>query len=669
MYHMNWPSPGNDPWYAANPTQSLARRTYYNVNAVPTHIIDGATAGGTLTTVTAAFQARLATPSPVWLTMTSELAADDSIYVTIKAVAEQPITGNIKLRALLIEKEEYWTTPAPNGQTHFTHPFVMFAPSENGWTFNHSGNTSDTLTFTTVFPPRTSGPQPYTLDNCRVVAFVQNDVNKEILQAATSGVVFSPSAGSYVLIGRPNTIRWNAFLQHPVHIFVNRTYPSANWDTVASNVPNNGFFEWIATGTPSNTARFRISSSQFAWNADTSQGNLVFAYPADLTPSVTSFDVSLPENDSLLTELVLTNHDTVPFQGTLTMRTGTNDYTIIQTVNPGGPPAQWIDISAIGQVGAMGNDVTTGPYTLPFTFPFYGRYYNQVWMNSNGWLTFNPTTGTYWQRQALPYANLQTMMAVFWDDLVVAPDTGTARVYMDTVNMRAIFSWQNARRWNSTATTIDAQAVLYPNGAFQFNYRTIVTLDQRTTIGIQSEDRTQFMNIYVATAIPSNNVIAFTYHPRWATTTYPTTFSVPANDSVTLPVIIRTQGLTIGNYSGSWLFTGNGNPLTIPFYLAVTGVSVNETRTPIVSGYRLENAYPNPFNNTTTIGFTIPRDETVTIKLYDLTGREVITLLQEQLPAGSYTLPITIPHFVSGSYFVQMRSGDFKAIRKIVLLK
>lgn len=666
---MNWPSPGNDPWYAANPTQSFARRTFYNVNATPTHLIDGASAGGTSTTVTAAYQSRLATPSPVWLSMTSVLATNDSIYVTIKAVAEQPITGNVKLRALLVEKEEFWTTPAPNGQTHFPHPFVMFAPDENGWVFNHTGNTSDTLTFTTVFAPRTSGPQPYTLDNCRVMAIVQSDVSKEVIQAATSGVVFSPTAGSYVLIGRPNQIRWNAFLQHPVNLFINRSYPSANWDTIATEIPNTGQYEWTATGTPVSNARFRVSSSQFAWNADTSQGNVMLTYPVDLIPSQTSFEATLEPDQSITTNLVLTNNDSLAFNGTLALRTGSNSYNTIQTVNPGGPAAEWIDITSLGVVGAMGNDVTTGPYTLPFSFPFFGQPYNQVWMNSNGWLTFNSTTGTFWQRQALPFASLQTLLAVFWDDLVVAQDTGTARVYMDTINMRAIFSWQNARRWNSTATHIDAQAILYPDGTFRFNYRNVQVLDQRTTIGIQNENRSRFINLYVATSIPQFNSIVFSYSPYWANTTAPTTLTVPANDSITIPVILSSQFLAPNVYTGTWLISGNGTPLTIPFMLTVTGVGVSDEPKVIPSGYALENAYPNPFNPMTYLGFTIPRNEEVTLKLFDLTGREIYTLHQGKLSAGSYKLPVKMVHFASGTYLVQMSAGNFKAVKKIVLLK
>ena len=89
----------------------------------------------------------------------------------------------------------------------------------------------------------------------------------------------------------------------------------------------------------------------------------------------------------------------------------------------------------------------------------------------------------------------------------------------------------------------------------------------------------------------------------------------------------------------------------------------------IPSEYSLSQNYPNPFNPTTTIEFRIPGAGPVTLKVYDLMGREISTLVDERLPAGLYNVTFTGTGFASGAYFCRMRAGDFSATRKLDLLK
>jgi len=83
----------------------------------------------------------------------------------------------------------------------------------------------------------------------------------------------------------------------------------------------------------------------------------------------------------------------------------------------------------------------------------------------------------------------------------------------------------------------------------------------------------------------------------------------------------------------------------------------------------LEQNYPNPFNPTTTISYAIPENSVVTLKVYDLLGREVATLVNEQKKAGNYGVKFDGSQLSSGVYFYQLRSGSLTIVRKMLLLK
>ena len=85
--------------------------------------------------------------------------------------------------------------------------------------------------------------------------------------------------------------------------------------------------------------------------------------------------------------------------------------------------------------------------------------------------------------------------------------------------------------------------------------------------------------------------------------------------------------------------------------------------------YRLFQNYPNPFNPSTKINYTVPKSGFVTIKVYDLLGREVTTLVNENKPVGNYNVEFNAGKLVSGVYFYRMNAGDFVQTKKLILLK
>ena len=91
--------------------------------------------------------------------------------------------------------------------------------------------------------------------------------------------------------------------------------------------------------------------------------------------------------------------------------------------------------------------------------------------------------------------------------------------------------------------------------------------------------------------------------------------------------------------------------------------------TSIPNHYNLSNPYPNPFNPTTTIEFSIPRSDMVSIKVYDILGKEITTLLTDYLTVGNHSIKWDGNNNSSGIYFIRMESGGFMDMKKVFLLK
>jgi len=85
--------------------------------------------------------------------------------------------------------------------------------------------------------------------------------------------------------------------------------------------------------------------------------------------------------------------------------------------------------------------------------------------------------------------------------------------------------------------------------------------------------------------------------------------------------------------------------------------------------FSLDQNYPNPFNPSTTINYSIQRQSWIVMKIYDVLGREISTLVNEEKPKGKYKVTLSSGSLPSGIYFYQMKTKDFIQTKKMVLLK
>ncbi len=148
--------------------------------------------------------------------------------------------------------------------------------------------------------------------------------------------------------------------------------------------------------------------------------------------------------------------------------------------------------------------------------------------------------------------------------------------------------------------------------------------------------------------------------------------NINSTEAFHLPFFIALN-LAVG---GNW--PGNPNSSTqFPDTMSVDYVrvyqqgnnSVGETNYKLPDHYELLQNYPNPFNPTTTFSFNLPSRSSVSLKVFDMLGREVTTIVSEELSAGNYTRQWNAIKMSSGIYFYRLQAGSFIETKDFVLLK
>lgn len=138
------------------------------------------------------------------------------------------------------------------------------------------------------------------------------------------------------------------------------------------------------------------------------------------------------------------------------------------------------------------------------------------------------------------------------------------------------------------------------------------------------------------------------------------------------------SGFNNSNINGTWILkiydrtSGNTGMLkawSLNFVIGTNPIGINNISSEIPSGYSLSQNFPNPFNPVTNIKFQLPKAGLVKLSVYDILGREVVTLLNNELDAGSYNFDWNASNYSSGVYFCKLETDEFSAIKKMMLIK
>jgi hypothetical protein len=146
-----------------------------------------------------------------------------------------------------------------------------------------------------------------------------------------------------------------------------------------------------------------------------------------------------------------------------------------------------------------------------------------------------------------------------------------------------------------------------------------------------------------------------------------------SNISTEVGKTILRPGNKIGSLTGIVYYSFNQYkfvPRTDADFVNVVLTGVDEsTGSPVPASYALAQNYPNPFNPSTVIEYSVPVGGDVSLKIYNLLGQEVRSLVNTVQPAGRYTVRFDAGSLSTGVYFYRMQAGSFTQIRKMVLVK
>lgn len=137
-------------------------------------------------------------------------------------------------------------------------------------------------------------------------------------------------------------------------------------------------------------------------------------------------------------------------------------------------------------------------------------------------------------------------------------------------------------------------------------------------------------------------------------------------DHYPIPEVINTSLDFMMPYQRSVINYWGDPSLILKYDLTV---NVEGPITEIPEDFFLFSNYPNPFNATTNIKYQVPFLSNVTLKIYDILGKEVATLVDEQKQAGKYEIGFTDNYLTSGIYFYTLRAGNYTQTKKMILLK
>lgn len=185
------------------------------------------------------------------------------------------------------------------------------------------------------------------------------------------------------------------------------------------------------------------------------------------------------------------------------------------------------------------------------------------------------------------------------------------------------------------------------------------TWEQKTSGTTNTLRSVYFQTLDSGVVVGDNGTIILTTNggESWFTDPY---FASPSTRQYRAVTITNNNYGTFSAISDS-IFYVSTDPIVI------TGVE--DTRTEVPGRFSLSQNYPNPFNPATTISFSIPSKSFVSLKVFDALGREISTLVSEELTAGKYAQQWNAAGLASGIYFYRLQAGTFVETKKLLLVR
>ncbi|MDK9699921.1 MAG: T9SS type A sorting domain-containing protein [bacterium] len=473
--------------------------------------------------------------------------------------------------------------------------------------------------------------------------------------------IHTPNGGESWVIGSSHAINWaSADIVGNVRIQLKRDYPTGTWENLFASTANDTTENWTVTGPASTTARVRILSVTDTTIGDTSSASFSIVSP---TITVTAPNTNVSWMIGSTQNIAWTSSNVT---GNVTIE-----------LNRNYPTGTWTTLATPSYIASPYVWTVSGPAATNARIRITSVAFPTVTDVSDTNFSIVPQTVT-----------------------VVTPNGGENWAVSDTVRIR----WTRSNPFNGPVRVELNRN--YPTGTWD-PIAASVASDSTTWIVIEpltANARVRVVQIADATVADSSNA-NFSIVPK-IRLTRPNggeTLTTGINDTIRFNRIGGT-GLVVEahvnrNYpSGTWELVSEGNADILVW--AVTGTTntttarmrvrymqfntiadtsnanfsiivngLNEFGLEIPKVFALGNAYPNPFNATTSFKVAVPKNADVRIALYNLMGQKVVDLHNGNLKAGWHRVSFRGDHLSSGSYIVKMDAPGFTNSQMIQLVK
>jgi hypothetical protein len=620
---MNWPGP-NDPFYLANPTENLARKDYYAVEAVPQVQVDGFIDGGS-GSLEMLMLNRHAVDSPLTISVGGQILSPTTGEITATITNTSGASVGGALHFVLTESD------VPYSGKNWTYAMRDFFPGDTAGESITLGP-GDSLVRTAAFNLGAG----WVRQNMAAIVFVQNNLTKEVIQTGriyldpdqpeliAMDIVVDDAAGdgdghldpgetvdlSYVLANaNPLTATGVTGTLTTTDLLTPIADPSGTWADIPTQAMRDNAADPFVVSSSASSPSGRMVSATLA----------VAAGPAGYSRTCT---VYIP---------VGSPSDPIGVDGY-----GYYAYEDCDDFFAAAPVYSWIEVDpAHGGAGTLVNlgDDETISLDAPFSFKYYGNIFTRVSICSNGWVAMGNTTNTSPANAPIPHADgPPNMIAGFWGDLnPAAAGGGMIYRYYDATGHRFIVEWSGVEHYSELGLGLPE--------TFE-----IILLDPA----------------YHATPTGDGAIIM-----QYAL----------VNDASTCTVGIENAAETIGiqylysselNPSATGLAAGRAIKYTTlsPSPAAVDHGAVRPQTVML-------QARPNPARGGTHIHFDLPVGGPVALRVFGPDGALIRTLIDGPLPAGPGMVEwdgrSDCGHAVpSGVYFYRLSGPGFDVSHKIV---
>jgi hypothetical protein len=247
----------------------------------------------------------------------------------------------------------------------------------------------------------------------------------------------------------------------------------------------------------------------------------------------------------------------------------------VDSDDAGGPAVGWIDISSLGTPLTLTDDIASGAIPIGFAFPFFENSYSEIFVGSNGLLTFGAGSADRNNSNIPSATSPNNLIAMWWDDLNPS-NAGHVFYYHDIQANRFIVSFDSIPNYlyPSGTGSLNFQAVLYPTGKIILNYGTMnpgTDNLNEATIGIENSSGTDGLGILYNAAYMHSNLTIVINTGGWLSVS-PTSGNVAPYSRDTIDVVLDASELTDGTYTGQLLTLTNDpdmDTVNIPVTLIV----------------------------------------------------------------------------------------------------